>query len=61
PIEIEEMLNATPFGSEIYLEEKSSGELYLRIEVMVPAPVENSNLDKNEIIENIPFEEIIVI
>lgn len=60
PSEIEAMLDATPFGSDIYLEEKVTGEVYLRIELTVAAPEKVRELGKEEIIEQIPFEETIV-
>ena len=55
--EIQEILSATPLGSEIYLEQKESGEWYLKIEKTFTA---KKNEEKTEIIEPIYGESILI-
>jgi hypothetical protein len=55
--EIEEFLSATPLGSEIYLEEKESGEWYLKIEKTFTVKKDE---EKTENIEPIYGESILI-
>ncbi len=55
--EIEAFLSATPIGAEIYLEQKESGEWYLKIEKTFTATKE---LKKTETIEPIYGESILI-
>ena len=55
--EIQKFLSATPLGSEIYLEQKESGEWYLKIEKTFTAKKE---VEKTEIFEPIYGESILI-
>jgi hypothetical protein len=55
--EIEAFLSATPMGSEIYLEQKESGEWYLKIEKTFTAKKE---VEKTEMLEPIYGESILI-
>ena len=46
--EIQEFLSATPLGSEIYLEQKESGEWYLKIEKTFTAKKDEEKTEMNE-------------
>ena len=54
---IEELLSTTPMGSVIYLEEKESGEWYLKIEKTFTAKKDEK---KSEILEPIYGESILI-
>ena len=55
--EIQEFLSTTPLGSEIYLEQKESGEWYLKIEKTFTAKKDE---EKTEMIEPIYGESILI-
>jgi hypothetical protein len=55
--EIQEFLSTSPMGSEIYLEQKESGEWYLKIEKTFTA---KNDEEKTEMIEPIYGESILI-